>query len=428
MVANATLNVQNSYYVATAAPSPERPQLHGERSADLVVIGGGCTGLSAALHAAEAGMSVLLLEAGKIGWGASGRNGGQMITGLRQSPGQLVETYGREMAKELFQLTAEGRRLMEGLIGKHDIACDFKPTGHLTAAVKPSDLDWMKEEADLLVEVFDYPSVRVVQAADIRAEVDSPLYCGGYLDEKGAHLHPLNYTLGLAHAAEQAGVRLFEQSPVIKIEDGSRVVVRTAVGTVTASHAVIACDALIDGLEPALAARIMPVGSYIAATEPLGDRADALIPQDRAVADTLFSLHYFRLSADKRLLFSGGERYLPHHPKDIAAAVMQHLPRVFPQLKGVKGEYGWGGLVSVTPTRLPHFGRMGNRYFAHGYSGEGVILSTLAGKLLAEALVGQTGRFDLFTKIAPPPFPGGTRFRYPLYVLAMLWFALRDRI
>jgi gamma-glutamylputrescine oxidase len=317
---------------------------------------------------------------------------------------------------------------MEELIVKHAIACDFKPTGHLTAAVKPSDLDWMKEEADLLAEVFDYPSVRVVQAADIRAEVDSPLYCGGYLDEKGAHLHPLNYTLGLARAAEQAGVRLFEQSPAIKIEDGARVVVRTAAGTVTAAHAVIACDALIDGLEPALASRIMPVGSYIAATEPLGERADALIPHDRAVADTLFSLHYFRLSADKRLLFSGGERYLPHHPKDIAATVMRHLPRVFPQLKGVKADYGWGGLVSVTPTRLPHFGRMGNRYFAHGYSGEGVILSSLAGKLLAEALAGQAGRFDLFAKIAPPPFPGGTRFRYPLYVLAMLWFALRDRI
>ena len=428
MLANATLNMPNSYYVASAAPSPERPKLHGAITADLVVVGGGCTGLSTALHAAEAGLSVVLLEAGRIGWGASGRNGGQMITGLRQSPGQLIATYGREMAKELFALTVEGRALMQGLIAKHAIACDFKPSGHLTAAVKPSHLDGMKEEAELLAEVMNYPHVRVIPKEGIRAEVDSPLYCGGYLDEQGAHLHPLNYTLGLARAAEGAGARLFEQSAALSIADGPKVVVTTPQGTVTASHAVIACDALIGGLEPFLASRIMPVGSYIAATEPLGERADALIPHDRAVADTLFSLHYFRLSADKRLLFSGGERYLPHQPKDIAAAVMAHLPRVFPQLTGVKADYGWGGMVSVTTSRLPHFGRLGNRFFAHGYSGEGVILSTMAGKLLAEALMGTAGRFDLFAKLAPPPFPGGTGFRYPLHVLAMLWFALRDRM
>ncbi|HVI51486.1 MAG TPA: FAD-binding oxidoreductase [Candidatus Sulfotelmatobacter sp.] len=428
MLANATLNMQNSYYVASAVPHGERPLLQGAHAADLVVIGGGCTGLSAALHAAEAGLSVILLEAGRIGWGASGRNGGQMITGLRQSPGQLLATYGRDMAKALFQLTAEGRRLMEQLIVRHDIACDFKATGHLTAAVRQRDLEWMSEEAELLAEVMDYPHVRVLQPSGIRSEVDSPLYCGGYLDEKGAHLHPLNFTLGLADAAEKAGVRLFEGSAAVKIGDGTRVTVDTASGKVTARHAVIACDALVDGLEPFLAARIMPVGSYIAATEPLGDRAEALIPHDRAVADTLFSLHYFRLSADRRLLFSGGERYTPSHPQDIAASVMRHLPRVFPQLKGVRADYAWGGLVSVTKTRLPHFGRMGNRFFAHGYSGEGVIMSTLAGKLLAEAMTGTVERFDLFQKIAPPPFPGGTRFRYPLYILAMLWFALRDRI
>ena len=426
---NGALNMAQSYYAATATPWVMRPKLQGEAQVDLCVIGGGCTGLSAALQAARRGMSVILLEAGRIGWGASGRNGGQMIVGLRQSPADLIKNFGQETAKSLFAMTVEGRDLMMALMAEGAIACDFKQTGHLTAAASSKDLDWMKEEAETLAEVMGYPHIRILDRQQVQAEVASPLYHGGFLDEQGAHLHPLNYTLGLAALAEREGVRLCESSPVVNIEDGPQARIRTAEGQVLARQSVIACDALLGKLVPSLAARIMPVGSYIAATEPLGDElALSLIPKDRAVADTLFSLHYFRLSADRRLLFSGGERYTPSHPKDIAASVMKHLPGVFPQLAGVKAEFGWGGLVSVTPTRLPHIGRMGNLYFAHGYSGEGVIMSNLAGKLLAEAMVGQVERFDIFKSIAPPAFPGGTRFRYPLYVLAMLWFALRDRL
>ncbi len=418
-----------SYYAATAAPFGERPCLFGAASADLLVVGGGATGLSAAYHAARAGLKVALLEAGRIGWGASGRNGGQMITGLRQSPGQLVARFGRDMARDLFALTVEGRQLMADLIARHGIACDFRDSGHLTAAVRETDLIWMAEEAETLATLMDYPHCRVIGPADIGGEVASPLYRGGLLDERGAHLHPLNYTLGLARAAEEAGVALYEASPVLSLEDGpGGVRAVTGQGVFSARHAVLACDALVGGLDADLAARIMPVASYIAATEPLGERAGMLIPHNRAVADTLFSLHYFRLSADGRLLFSGGERYLPHHPRHIARAVMRHLPRVFPQLAGVRADYGWGGMVSVTTTRLPHFGRRGNLFFAHGYSGEGVILSTLAGKLLAEAVGGTLGGFDLFSRIAPPKFPGGTRLRAPLYVLGMLWFALKDRL
>jgi len=429
MVSNDALNMASSYYVASALPWGVKPRLQGTHDVDLCVVGGGCTGLSAALHAARQGMSVLLLEAGRIGWGASGRNGGQMIVGLRQSPADLIQNFGQETAKALFAMTVEGRDLMFALADEGGFACDLKQTGHLTAAARPSDLGWMTEEAELLAKVMDYPHIRILDAAQIRDEVASPLYHGGFLDERGAHLHPLNFTLGLAGLAERAGVQLFEHSPVIRLEDGAGVTITTEEGVVRARHAVLACDALLGKLEPNLAARIMPVGSYIAATEPLGEeRARSLIPRDLAVADTLFSLHYFRLSADHRLLFSGGERYTPHHPKDIAASVMRHLPGVFPQLADVKAEFGWGGLVSVTSSRLPHIGRKGNLFYAHGYSGEGVIMSNLAGKLLAEAMNGQLGRFDIFQSIAPRAFPGGTKFRYPLYVLGMLWFALRDRL
>lgn len=428
MYANDSLNMSKSYFTATAVDFSEKPQLQGEHQADVVVIGGGCTGLSAALFAAQAGLSVILLEAGRIGWGASGRNGGQMIPGIRYLPSELIKMFGRDLARQLFSVAVEGREVMVDLIHQHSIACDFKPNGQVTAAVRPSELPGLAKEADLMGNDFNYPHARILTAEDMRQEVDSPLYCGGFLHEKGGHIHPLNYTLGLAGVADRAGVTLFENSAALNIEDGAGVTVTTAQGRVKARYSVIACDALIGGLDSYLQAHMMPVGSYIIATQPLGDRADALIPNDRAVADTLFNLHYFRLSADKRLLFSGGEHYLPGHPKDIAAKVLKELPRVFPQLSGARAEYNWGGIVSVTPTRLPHFGRRGNRFFAHGYSGEGVILTTLAGKLIAEALVGTAERFDLFAKIEPPAFPGGVRFRYPLYVMAMLWFALRDRL
>jgi gamma-glutamylputrescine oxidase len=241
-------------------------------------------------------------------------------------------------------------------------------------------------------------------------------------------MHPLNYTLGLADVARRSGVRLFEQSPATTVEDSpSGVRVTTPAGVVKARHAVIACDALLGNLQPKLAARIMPVANYIGTTEPLAD-GDAAIPHDMAVSDTRFVVNYFRLTADRRLLFGGGERYTPNPPADIAGFVRPHIAKVFPHLAGRRIDYAWGGMVSVTTTRLPDIGRMGNLFYAHGYSGQGVILTTLAGKLVAEAVAGTTERFDLFAKMAPPAFPGGTALRYPLYILGMLWYALRDRL
>lgn len=424
---NAGLNMAGSYYAATAAPFAPCPALAGEVEADLVVVGGGCTGLSAALHAAKAGLKVVLLEGGRIGWGASGRNGGQMIPGLRKGALELVAMYGAERAKALFDLSLEARSLVVDLIAEHAIDCDLRLTGHLLAAVKPSDQRHFAAEVACLNDVMAYPHAELLDAAAARGQVDSP-YQGGLLDRMGGHFHTLNFTLGLARAAQAAGVVLHEQSTAIGLEQGGgRVRITTEGGAVGARCAVLAGDALLSGLMGRVNGRIMPVANYVVATEPLAD-AEALIPTDVAVSDSRFVVNYYRRTVDGRILFGGGERYTPDPPRDMAGFVRPYLEAVFPSLSRAKIDYAWGGLVSVTASRLPHVGREGEVLFAHGYSGMGAILSTLAGKLLAEEIGGRGERFDLFASIEPPAFPGGTALRGPLYVLGMLWYALRDRI
>jgi gamma-glutamylputrescine oxidase len=424
---NDGLAMATSYYVATANPWADRPPLEEEREADLVVVGGGCTGLSTALHAARAGMSVVVLEGGRVGWGASGRNGGQIIPGLRKGAVELVRLYGAERARALLDLAFEARDLVVGLIEEYAIACDLALTGHLLGAVKAWDVEWMEAEAQCLATTMNYPHVDLLSAAQAGEEV-ATAYHGGLLDRRGGHMHPLNYTLGLADAARSAGVVIHEKSEVVGLATaGGGVRVRTRVGAVRARHAVLAGDALLHGLCPRVNQRIMPVANYIAATAPLPDPA-AVIPHNLAVSDSRFVVNYYRLSADGRLLFGGGERYSPEPPRDIAAFVRGHMEAVFPQLRGAAIRHAWGGLVSVTQTRLPHVGRQGEVLFAHGYSGMGVVLSTLAGKLLVEELLGKSGRFALFASLEPPPFPGGVALRGPLHVLGMLWYALRDRL
>jgi gamma-glutamylputrescine oxidase len=428
MAFNDGLGMAASYYAATATAidTASYPTLTGEIEADLVVVGGGCTGLSAALHAARRGLSVVLLEGGKVGWGASGRNGGQMIPGLRKGAVELTRAYGRERARALFDLALEARTLVLDLITRHAIACDLRTTGHLLGAVRARDVADMAREAECLATVMDYPHARLLTAAEARAAVDTP-YHGALVDGLGGHMHPLNYTLGLARAAVAAGVTIYEHSPATALEGSGPARVRAGAGAVRAGQVVLAGDALLEGLMARVNNRIMPVANYVVATEPLPDAA-SLIPGDVAVSDSRFVVNYYRLTADRRLLFGGGERYTPRAPRDIAAFVRPHLEATFPQLRGRPLPFAWGGLVSVTQSRLPHVGRQGEVWFAHGYSGMGVILSTLAGKLLADAMAGETAGFDLFAGVEPPAFPGGVALRGPLHVLGMLWYALRDRL
>jgi gamma-glutamylputrescine oxidase len=422
---NDTLGMRESYYTATANPFALAPKLDGEARADVVVIGGGYTGLHAALNAAERGFSVILLEAGRIGWGASGRNGGQMIPGWRKGAGDLIARFGESKARTLFDLALEARALTSERIEKHNIQCDLRTNGHLTLATKPSDPSWMRDEAETLARVMNYTRTRVLSADEAAAAVDAPGFHGAFLDEGGGHLHPLNYALGLAEAARNAGVQLYENSRVSRLDTQSGVVAHTAQGIVRARYGVLACDALLGDLEPRLASRIMPVANYLVATEPL---SQSLIANDYAVSDSRFVVNYFRMSADNRLIFGGGERYTPEPPADIAAFARKHMLSIFPQLANARIDYAWGGLVSISMTRMPHIGRMGDLFYAHGYSGQGVLIPALAGKVIAEAMSDTAERLDILASMAPPEFPGGAMLRSPLYVLGMLWYALRDRL
>lgn len=419
----------SSWYVASARGLVEHPPLSGSQSADVCVVGAGYTGLSAALHLAERGYSVIVLEARRVGWGASGRNGGQIGTGQRCDEASLETRFGRDTALQLFQLAEESKALVRARINRHAIDCELG-SGQLLCAAKPAHMEALKRRADKLASDYDYPHQRCMSQSELRSMLGSPVYFGASLDTHAAHLHPLNYALGLASACSAAGIQIFEQSAVTRYTGSGPVTVRTAGGEVQARFMVLACNAYLDDLEPRLAATIMLINNFIVATAPLGEqRCRALIREPVAVHDTLFALNYFRLSADGRLIFGGGENYRRRFPADIGGFVRRHMLRVFPQLSEVEIEHAWGGRLAITMNRMPHFGRLGpGIYFAQGYSGHGVAMATLAGQLLAEAVAGSTERFDVFARLAPPPFPGGTLLRWPGLVLGMLWYALRDRL
>jgi gamma-glutamylputrescine oxidase len=389
------------------------------------VIGGGYTGLHAALNARERGFSVILLEAERVGWGASGRNGGQMIPGWRKGAVELIQKFGADRARALFYLALEARALTLECIAKHNIACDLRTRGHLTASAKPADQIAAEEERRALADVMDYHESQVLSREETRAMCDSPAFWGGFLDKGGGHLHPLNYALGLAQAARDAGIEIFENSRVLSIDTKKGVIARTQHGHVRARFGVLACDALLHDLEPRIAGHIMPVANYIVATEPLEQPP---IHGDLAVSDSRFVVDYFRITADNRLVFGGGEKYTPAPPPDLAVFVRPFMTRIFPQLQHCRIDFAWGGLVSITMSRFPHVGRLGDLFFAHGYSGQGVLLPALVGKVLAEAMAETAERFDILASIAPPEFPGGSALRAPLYTLGMLWYALRDRL
>lgn len=413
-----------SWYAATA-PERDAPEpLVGDARADVCIVGGGYTGMSAALHLAGSGYSVRLLESHRVGWGASGRNGGQLGSGQRIDQPALDRMVGRNRADRLWELAEEAKSTVRGLIADHGIECELRD-GIIHAAHRSRFESEMRKEANHLAARYNYPLEPLDRDA-LRAVVGSPAYHFGLIDRGAAHLHPLKYAQGLAAAARAAGATLHEMTEVLSVGDG---VVETAQGRVTADHVILAANGYIGGLAPAVATRVMPINNFIIATEPLGERASEIIANGMAVADTKFVVNYFRLSPDGRLLFGGGENYGYRFPRDIKAFVRRPMLEIFPQLADARIDYGWGGTLAITMNRLPHFARLGRRTLScAGYSGHGVALATLAGKLAAEAVAGQAERFDLMAALPSPQFPGGPAMRAPLLALAMIWYSLRDRL
>lgn len=415
----------NSYYAATANRVRTPIAAQGTLDCDVVIIGGGFTGLAGALACAEKGFSVILLEAETLGFGASGRNGGQLIPGLRWGMRDIHAEFGAERARAIFNVAWSARDRVWRRIARHGIACDLKP-GHLEAAYKPAHLDAMRAEAEFLAHEYGHVT-SVLEAAELGRHIRGGNYHGGVFDPQGGHFHPLNYALGLAAAAEDAGVRIFEQSRVTALEDKGMVEVATDKARILARHVLLATDAWTGEIAPELGRFTIPIMNYNVATAPLADPR-ALLPSDAAIADSRFVLNYFRLSADGRLLFGGGEKYVQRPPADIAGFVRRHIAQVFPQLAHVPIDYAWGGAVSVSMNRLPHVGRSGNIFYAQGFSGHGALVTTLAGELVAEALAGTASSFDVMASLPARPFPGGKWLRQPLATLGLLWYALRDRL
>ncbi|MET0893516.1 MAG: FAD-binding oxidoreductase [Pseudoxanthomonas sp.] len=415
-----------SWYAASATPLATQPALQGRIDADVCILGAGYTGLSAALELAEAGYRVVILEAERIGWGASGRNGGQAIAGFGCGEAKLEALVGFADARRMFDLSREGLQWLRDRIVKHDIACDWRD-GHATVPIKPRQEREVRAAVEDFRTRYDYP-VEWWSREQLRAQLASDRYLGAMYDPESGHLHPLEYALGLARAALAAGVRICEHSPVTGLQRGARAVFKTAAGEVHCDFAVLAGNALVHGIAPELDAKIMPVGTYIGATVPLGEeRARALIGNDMAVADSNWALDYFRRSRDHRLLFGGRASYSTLPPPDLRGTMTRRMRRVFPQLADIAIEYVWGGYIDISLNRAPHFGRLTpNVYFAQGFSGHGVIATGLAGKLVSESIRGQSERLDLFAKIDHHPFPGGRALRTPMLVAAMAWYKLRD--
>ncbi len=422
---------RNSYYEASVTRPPAAPALTGRVTADVCVVGGGYAGLSAALELAGRGYSVALLEAQQIGWGASGRNGGQALVGFGFTGLEAIEVQlPAADARRAWDISVEAMQLLRECIASHAIECDYV-AGHLSLAVNARKARALEAWVNHVARLYDYP-LQPISAAEVGNWIASKRFHAGAFDPQSGHLHPLKYCFGLAAAARAAGVQIFEDSAAIRIERGDKLVVKTAQGEVACRFAVLAGNVYLGEygkrVAPELMSRIMPVGTYIIATEPMAkERADALIRQRAAAFDTNLVLDYFRVTADHRLLFGGGESYTTATPLNLVGRMRQRMLAVFPQLADLPVPYVWGGFVDITMNQAPDFGRLGsNIYYVQGFSGHGLALAGMAGKLVAETIAGQAERFDLLSRIKHHPFPGGELLRTPALVLGMLYYRLRD--
>ena len=420
-----------SYYAASANGLAPFPALTDDLVADVCVIGGGFTGVNTAIELAQRGLSVILLEARRIGWGASGRNGGQLIRGIGHDVSGFAKYVGIDGVRYLERAGVESVELVGQRIREHDIECDLR-WGFCELANTQAQFAAFKGEQQRLVDAGYAHETRLVGPEQIREQVvNAGVYAGGLVDMGSGHLHPLNLVLGEARLAQTLGVQIFEQSPVLELIHGSTVQVRCASGTVRAGSLVLGCNAHLDELEPKLSGKVLPAGSYIIATEPLApDVAARLIPQNLALCDQKVGLDYYRLSADRRLLFGGACHYSGRDPADIAAYMRPQMLKVFPQLADVRIDYQWGGKIGITANRFPQVGRLGqqpNVFYAQGYSGHGLNVTHWCAKLLGEAIhAGHSQGFDVFSAVPHMTFPGGPMLRSPLLALGMLWYRLRE--
>lgn len=417
-----------SYYAHSAHAAPPRPPLAGSSEADVCIVGAGYTGLSAGIALAEAGMKVVILEQSQVGWGASGRNGGQIVHSFSRDIDVIQASYGLDVAAPLAGMMFEGAQVIRERVAKYQIECDLKDGG-VFAAISPGKRRGLVEQKALW-EKWGHPGLTLVDdPAQIRKIVNTDRYSTLLVDPTGGHFHPLNLALGEAAAFERLGGRIHEASGVTKIIRGEPATVHTAQGQVKARYVIVACNAYIGGLEPALASKSMPCGTQVIATAPLGALADQLIPSDHCVEDNNFLLDYFRLSGDKRLIYGGGVVYGARDPKEVKSLIRPQMLKTFPQLQDVEIDFGWTGNFLLTLSRLPQVGTLApNIYYSQGCSGHGVTFTHLIGRVLAEALKGDATRFGAFARLSHHPFPGGRLFRVPFTAIGALWYQMRDRL
>ncbi|WP_130835410.1 NAD(P)/FAD-dependent oxidoreductase [[Erwinia] mediterraneensis] len=423
------MNHVKSYYAASANHHAPWPTLRGSVQCDVCIIGGGFTGLSAALFLTEAGYDVVVLEAARVGYGASGRNGGQVVNSYSRDVDVIQQRYGKETAQMLGSMMFEGADIIRDRIDRYAIACDYRPGG-IFAALNPRQMNYLRKKKKWW-ERYGNHHLELLDERGIRREIASDRYTGGLLDRRGGHLHPLNLALGEAEAIRRHGGRIYEKSPAVRVQYGEPNRVKTTQGEVVAKFVIFAGNAYLPSqLEPRLSRTSMPCGSQIITTEPLSqDQALSLLPGNHCVEDCNYLLDYFRLTADNRLLYGGGVVYGAREPVDIAALIRPKLKKTFPQLQNVKISHSWSGNFLLTRSRMPQFGRLEKHvWYMQGYSGHGVTCTHLAGKLIAEVLRGEAERFNAFASLPQLAFPGGRRFKIPLTAMGAVWYALRDRL
>ncbi len=419
--------MENSWYHASANWSHAFPKLEDTQRFDVCVVGAGITGLTTALHLAEAGYSVAIVESHYVGYGASGRSGGQMIFGFAAEQPTIEKLVGKNNANLIWQAGLKGLDLLRARVDKHAIDCDLVH-GQVNVAVKKRQIDELMQWQESLEDDYGYSSLTFWNQDRVREEVNSLCYLAGLYDSNSGHIHPLNYTLGLARAADELGIKIFEHSPVRSVTKGDPVIVSTDDGEIISDFVVLAGNAYLPELGMGIYDKVMPVGTYICASEVLGEaQCKELILNNTAVCDINFVLNYFRLSNDFRMLFGGRVSYSTLTPADLEKSMGERMKHVFPQLQNVKIDFAWGGNVAITMNRAPHFGRADkNIFFAQGFSGHGIAATGLAGKLMSDAIQGTAEKFDVFSKIPHHSFPGGRLFRTPALVLAMAWYRLQD--